>query len=462
MVAGTAFMNNLDGVIVQTAAPAIARDLGVRATDIGLVATVYLLALAVGIPAGGWLADRYGARRVFLWSIVAFTAASGLCAVSQSLPILCAVRVAQGLAGALMVPIGRLAVLRTTRPECLLVAMAYLTWPALLAPVIAPALGGLAADTIGWRWIFLANLPLGAFLVIAASFVIPRDEDLRQHPFDAPGFALVAVLLVALLLGCEWVADPPTIIAAVILLAIAATMSLAVLRRLRRAEHPLLDLGALRYETFRAGNLGGGVYRMIISALPFLYTLLFQIAFGWSGTAAGLMVVAVFVGNIAIKPLTTPLIRRLGFRSTILASNMAGAAICIVSALVDATTPAPAIALLLFFGGVFRSIGFTGYNSIQFADVPPAEASGANTLAATLQQIALGLGVAVATLLARLGVTLTELIAPGGARLGYSWAFIGVAALLLLPLVEAWRLPQSAGAHVSGGGARVGGKPSPT
>ena len=211
LVAATSFMELLDGTIIQTAAPAMAADFHVRATDLNLAMTVYLLALAVCIPASGWLAARFGVRRVYLVAIALFTASSVVCALAPSLPTLCVVRAAQGVGGAMMVPVGRLAVLRTVEKSDLLDAIAYLTWPALLAPVVAPAAGGVITDTVGWRWIFLINLPLGAAALIAGLRVVPRmREEHRRVPLDWPGLLLIAAAIAALTMAGELVGGAAT------------------------------------------------------------------------------------------------------------------------------------------------------------------------------------------------------------------------------------------------------------
>jgi EmrB/QacA subfamily drug resistance transporter len=451
LVAGTFFMDNLDGTIIQTAAPAIAADFGARAVDVNAAITAYLLAVAVGIPLGGWLTDRFGVRQVFCAAIALFTAASLACGVSHDLTMLSVLRAVQGIGGAFMVPVGRLAVLRATDRRDLLAAMAYLTWPGLLAPVLAPALGGLLTDTVGWRWIFWLNVPIGVVLLLAGLRLVPRSDERDRRGFDVVGFALLAVGLVALVLGLEAVggASPDRVSVGVLLVVAGVAIAVSIVWMLRVA-HPLLSFAAWRIPSFRAGNLGGSIYRLVIWALPFLYTLLFQVAFGWSAVQAGLLIVAVFVGNIGIKPFTTRIIRRLGFRSTIVWSSLAGALVAGSFVFVDTTTPIAVLALVMLAGGVFRSIGFSAYNSLQFADVPSAMASGANTMASTVQQIAAGVGIAVAALIVRSTTALAAAVVPGSSWLGYRWAFGVVALLLVAPAIEAALLPRQVGAELTG------------
>ncbi|WP_026555666.1 MFS transporter [Arthrobacter sp. 35W] len=447
LVAGTYFMEILDGTIIATAAAAMAGDLGVRPVDINAAMTSYLITLAVGIPISGWLAERFGARRVFAAAIAVFTVASILCAASPTLTVLCLARMLQGLGGAMMVPVGRLVVLRSTDRKQFLEAIAYLTWPALLAPVLAPVIGGLLTTYASWHWIFLLNVPLGMVGFILALFVVPAVRSERVAPPDWLGFVLCGISLAALVLGMEQVGAEPTPWAAVALLLGAAALSgvLAVLR-FRHALHPLLDLSALRIHTFRTGNAGGGLYRLVINAVPFLLPLMFQLGFGWSAFEAGLMVMAVFAGNVLIKPATTPLIRRFGFRKVLILSNAGGAAVLVLCALLTPATPLAVIAVVLFASGVLRSIGFSAYNTVQFADVPALKMSGANTLSSTIAQVATGLGVAVGALVLRAAQGIIEASAPGApAVLGYQWTFGVLALLMLYPVVEAVLMPARAG-----------------
>lgn len=260
LVAGTYFMEILDGTIISTAAPAIAADLNVRAVDINLAMTAYLITLAVGIPISGWLAERFGARRVFTAAIAVFTIASLLCALSPNLAFLCVARMLQGLGGAMMVPVGRLVVLRDADRKEFLEAIAYLTWPALIAPVLAPVVGGLLVSYASWHWIFLINVPLGVVAFMVATRVVPDIRARKVPPPDWVGFGLCGVALAALVIGMELIGSAPTPWTAVVLCLVASLAGVAgTLWWFRRALHPLLDLRALRIHTFRVGNGGGAL-----------------------------------------------------------------------------------------------------------------------------------------------------------------------------------------------------------
>ncbi len=446
LVAGTYFMEILDGTIIATAAAGIADDLGVRPVDINLAMTSYLITLAVGIPISGWLAERYGARRVFTAAIAIFTVASLLCALSPNLAFLCGARMLQGLGGALMVPVGRLVVLRDADRKEFLEAIAYLTWPALIAPVIAPALGGLLTTYASWHWIFLINVPLGIIAFMVALRVVPNIRAHKLPPPDWTGFILCGVSLAALVIVLELVGSVPAPWAGVVLwLLLALGAGAGALWWFKRSRHPLLDLRALGIRTFRVGNGGGALYRLVINAVPFLLPLMFMLGFGWNAFGAGLMTMAMFAGNVLIKPATSALIRRFGFQKVLLLSNAGGALVLGACALLGPATPLPVIAAVLFASGVLRSIGFSAYNTLQFADVPQARMAGANTLSSTIAQIATCLGVAVGALILRASESLL-----GGAPpvTAYQWTFAVLGLLMLYPVVEAALLTRDAGEAV--------------
>jgi EmrB/QacA subfamily drug resistance transporter len=445
LVAGTFFMEILDATVIAPAAPHIAADLAVEPVEVNVAITAYLLTLAVLIPISGWLTDRYGARRVFVAAVAVFTLASAGCALAVDLPMLVGTRVLQGAGGALMVPVGRLVVIRTTAKTDLVRAIAYLTWPALVAPLVAPALGGVLSTYTSWRWIFVVNVPLGLVALVPAHRLVPDVRADDAGPLDRRGFLLAAAGIAALVAGLAGVATPhPSAIFALVLgvLLLAGTVGY-----LLRTARPLVDLRILRVATYRVTAFGGSVFRAVITAIPFLLPLFFQLGFGWSAARAGLVVIALFAGNVGIKPATTPLMRRFGIRTVMLTAVAASAAGLVAMAFLRAATPLPALLALLVFSGVFRSVGFTAYNTVAFADVPVERMTSANTLMSTMQELGAGLGVAVGALLVQLGGRLTE-DADGPFRI----AFVVLAVLLLVPAAEALTLPRTAGNVVAGRG----------
>ncbi|MCX7521463.1 MFS transporter [Microbacterium sp. STN6] len=446
LVAGTFFMENLDGTILTTAAPPIANAFGVSSAEVGVAITAYLLTLAVLIPLSGWLTQRLGARLVFTSAIVVFTLASVLCAASASLPMLVAARVLQGIGGAMMVPVGRLTVLRVTEKKDLIHAIAWLTWPALAAPVVAPLVGGILVTSLSWHWIFLINVPLGVVALVAALRLVPAGS--REHParLDWPGLILtcgglgalvwLGSLLSSAVQSWAWVA---------LFAALGVCLSAAAILHLGRAAHPLLDLRSLRIATFRLTHAGGSLFRLAVNAVPFLVPLLLQDGFGWSPVVSGALVLFIFVGNLAIKPATTPLLVLFGFRTVIAGSTLGVALSMAAVALITPATPVALIAALLVFGGAMRSIGFTAYNTIAFADVPHERMTEANTLSSTVQQLAAGFGVTVGALALRAG-QLTD--AGAGTLAPYRVAFVAIAVITLAATLEALLVDRGAGENI--------------
>jgi len=446
LVAGTFFMENLDGTIVATAAPSMARSLGVSSVDIAVTITAYLLTLAVLIPLSGWLTQRWGVRTIFLSAIAVFTVASLLCAVSTNLLELTGFRILQGVGGAMMVPVGRLAVLRGTAKSDVIRAIALLTWPALAAPVVAPLLGGLFTTYLTWHWIFLVNVPLGVAAFAVAFRLIPSGRQEKPPGLDWNGLVLTCGAVGSLVIFADVLAGVRVHWAPTAGLAGAASVLAALaIRHLLRTEHPLLTLRILRVATFRMPHAGGSAFRMAVNAVPFLLPLMFQDAFGWSPVKSGAIVLFVFVGNLAIKPATTPLLMRFGFRTVLLTATAGAAVSMVLNGLLRASTPIAVICLVMVFGGIARSVGFTAYNTIAFADVGPQELHDANTLSSTMQQIAAGFGVAVGAVALRAGgpvAHLTQVTDPAGP---YRIAFFLLALLAVIPVAEAVRTDRSAG-----------------
>ena len=451
LVAASMFMEILDETVIAPALPQIAADFGVRAVSVNLAITAYVLAVALLIPVSGWLSGRFGARAVFTTAVAVFTLASLGCAAAASLPMLTATRVLQGVGGALMVPVGRLTVLRTTAKSDLIRAIAYMTWPALVAPVLAPAVGGVLTTYAHWRWIFLLNVPLGVGVLLLARRLVPEVREPSGGELDWRGLGLTTVGVGGVVVAMEAAgsaASPPVTAGAlgVGLLALAAAI-----RYLLRSRRPLLRLRLFAVPTFRVTAAGGSVFRAAIAAVPFLLPLLFQLGFGWTAAHAGLVVIALFLGNLAIKPLTTPLMRRFGIRPVLLGAITASAVALVGVGLVQAHTPLPLLLALLVLSGAFRSIGFSAYNTVAFADISAEQLNAANTLLASVQQVGGGLGIATSALVVAVGGPLVDLTGLGtGAGGPVRIALLFLALMLVIPAIEAFRLPRDAGHHVTG------------
>jgi EmrB/QacA subfamily drug resistance transporter len=433
LVAGCFFMEILDGTIVTTAAPQMARSLDVAVTSIGLIITAYLVTLAVLIPLSGWLTTRFGARRVFLTAIVIFTVSSLGCALSANLGELVVLRVLQGVGGAMMVPVGRLVVLAETPKPELIRTMAFIVWPALLAPVVAPLAGGLLTEYASWRWIFLINIPLGAIAFAAAWRLIHGRQTSGAPPLDRWGVVLTGAGLAALTYAAHIVSEQtPSWTLAIALGAASAALLAAAARHLLRTPAPLVNLRVLQIPTLGNAMAGNVLFWLVVGAIPFLLVLMFQDAFGWSPVKAGAVVIGVFVGNIAIKPATTPMLNHLGFRPVLIGATVVLAATAALSGMLTAGTPVALIVALAVVSGAARSTGLTAYSTIAFSDVPPERMRDANTLAATVQQLGAGLGIAAATVALRAGGPIGDLL-PGTADTGtaYAVAFVALGILAL-------------------------------
>ena len=399
IVAVSWFMQNLDTTIINTSLPQMARTFGVDAVSVNIGITAYVVAGAAFVPLGGWLSDRYGAKRVFATAIVVFGLASVACAACTSLWQFAVARVIQGAGGSLMMPVGRIIVLKNAGKRDLMRATALITWPGLVAPVIAPVLGGALTTWHGWQWIFLLNAPLalaGTALVLA---FVPNVRDSEPKPLDRVGTVLIVTSLTLTVYGLSELAQPPTAALDLALPAVGLLVGAAAVWWFLRAEHPLVGLGPLRVPTFAAAGLhAGALIRLAISGTPFLLPLMLQEAWGQTPLEAGRLVLVYFLGNLVVKVITTPLMRWLGFR-TVLVCNGIGVALSIAAlGLLDAGTAFAVAAVVAFVAGATRSIEFTGTNTLSFADVGSADRASASTLFSMMQQLSVALGVAVAAI----------------------------------------------------------------
>lgn len=451
LVAGAFFMEFLDGTVIATALPDMAKSFGVQAVDLNIGISAYLITLAVLIPASGWIAGRFGARKVFTLALAIFTLASVLCGLATSVDQFVAMRVLQGMGGALMVPVGRLAVLRTTPKHLLITAIATLTWPALVAPIIGPPLGGFITSYATWRWIFFINVPLGLIAIVLALRIIPDISEETRRPFDTPGFIATSVAMVSLVCAMEMMgAQQVNTTLTLALVATGVVTLIYALRHFRRARWPMIRLDALQVPTFRVTMYGGSLFRASISAVPFLLPLLFQVGFGMDAFHSGLLVLAVFVGNLTIKPATTPLLRGLGFKKLLLINGALNVLALLACAFLTPQTPVWVIMLVLYLGGVFRSIQFTAISTLAFADVPSPQMSYANTLFSTATQLAVGLGITLGAIGIRIGELCSEMLGlealPG---ISFRLAFVAIALVCLLGMFDTLRLVKDAGSAVS-------------
>ncbi|KAF1051645.1 MAG: putative transport protein HsrA [Stenotrophomonas maltophilia] len=449
LVAVVFFMENLDATVITTALPALARDFATQPAYLSVGVSAYLVALTVFIPISGWAAERYGARRIFSWAIVIFSLASLACAGASSLAGFTLARIAQGIGGAMMVPVGRFVVLRDTPKSEMVRAIAIITWPGLLAPVLGPVVGGWIATHWSWHWIFLLNLPIGVLALLAALRLLEPGHGSQRAPFDTLGF-LLSGLGLGLFMGALELAsrdDLPRSLALLVLLA-AIGLLLACRKHLARVAHPLFDLAPLGIATFRVTAIGGSLFRTAIGSAPFLLPLMFQVGFGYSAVQAGALLLWLFAGNLCMKPATSWIMQRWGMRRVLLGNGLLVAAGFGLCALLQQDTPQVLVCALLFVSGMNRSMQFTALNTIAFADIPQPHMRDASTLFSVLQQLNSGMGIAIGALALSVASACLGLApgAAGGADFRLAFAFMAL--LALLALVDAARLPASAGSAI--------------
>ena len=449
IVACALFMENLDATVLSTALPAIAHDLDQSPIQLKLALTSYLLTLAVFIPASGWVADRFGTRVVFRMAILIFAFGSALCGFANSIEWLVAARAFQGVGGAMMVPVGRLVILRTIPRSELVGALAWLTVPALLGPVLGPPVGGFITTYFHWRWIFWINLPIACLGLVLATLFIPnvRGESISQ--FDYLGFVLSSIGLAGLVSASAALdaSGIPVWIALVLFLVGAVSVSLYVLHA-RRARSPILDLKLLRIPTFRAGIVGGSLFRIGVGAMPLLLPLQLQLGFGMTPLNSGLLIFAAALGAIGMKTAAGRILKRFGFRTVLTFNAITSGAMIAAPACFTRATPISVMFAILFVGGFFRSLQFTCINAISVAEIDQSEMSQATSFTSAFQQIALSLGITVGASMLQLSLAIDhrETLRVSD----FVLAFLVVGFFAVLSFVSFARLPKDAGEEVAG------------
>jgi EmrB/QacA subfamily drug resistance transporter len=448
IVACALFIENMDSTVLSTSLPAVAADLATDPIALKLALTTYLLALAVFIPVSGWVADRFGARATFVSAIGVFLLGSVGCALSDSLGALVAGRFVQGAGGAMMVPVGRLVLLRTIPKAEIVQALSWVTVPALVGPMVGPPLGGFITTYFDWRWIFLINLPIGALGIALALRFIPAARE-QPPPLDWLGFALAGGGLGAAMFGFSTLGQhlvPVELAVASLVLGLAALVGYVVHER--RHEHALLDLDLFRLATYRAGVVGGSLFRIGVGATPFLLPLMLQLGFGLSPVESGLLTFVSAMGAIFMKTLAARILKALSFRRVLLWNALLASAMLCGFGLFRPSTPELVIIAVLFVSGCCRSLQFTSLNAISYADVESKSMAQASSLSGMLQQLALGLGVAIG------GYSLEILGAITGAPATdlphFYWTFVVVGFISACSAWWAWRLPRHAGAEMAG------------
>ncbi|EWM51313.1 DHA2 family efflux MFS transporter permease subunit [Bordetella holmesii] len=442
------FMQMLDSTVVATALPAMAAALGSTPVRLNVAITSYLLAVAVFVPISGWAADRFGARRVFVSAIALFALSSVACALSQNLAQLVVARVVQGLAGAMMVPVGRVILLRTVPKQDPLKAMSFLSIPALLGPVIGPPLGGFMVTYMSWHWIFLINVPIG---IIGIYLVLHFVEEIRMDDtprLDGIGFILSSVCLAGLVSGFEALGHgllSPAMLALLLIGGLAC--GVLYLWHARRVAYPILDLTLLRIPTFAISTLGGNLCRFAVGAVPFLLAMLLQVGFGLSPFEAGMITFASAAGALLMKFVATPIVQHFGFRRVLTINAVLTGLFIMCCALFTPQTPVWLMILILLIGGFFRSLQFTGVNTLSYADIPAEKMSRASSFSAMAQQLGISLGVGVAAITLNLSMRVRgddHLAVPD-----VIVAFVTIGVLCALSTLSFRRLAPDAGAQLN-------------
>ena len=452
IVAAALFMEQLDATIVNTSIPAMAASLGTTPLSLKAVATSYLLALAVSIPLSGWLAERFGTRRVFLFALTLFTLSSIACALAPNAAFLVAARVPQGFAAAMMMPVGRMTIVRTFPKGELLRAMNFVIVPALLGPLLGPTVGGLIVHWASWRDIFFVNVPVGLAALWFGSRYMPDYYAEVPRPLDWRG-ALLFGSGAALLSWVLEVFGEHHLSAAQAALPFAASLLLlaAYAWHAGREPHPLLRLGLFRTRTFRVSVVGGFVTRLGIGGMPFLLPLLYQLGMGLPAWLSGLLMMPAALAAMGMKVLSARLLKRHGFRR-VLTVNTVLVGITIGSfSLVGPATPLPLIVLMGLSMGLFNSLQFSSMNSMAYADIEPADAAMASTIASTLQQMSMSFGLACGSLAAGYFLANAPQTSPQAVSAALHHAFLVLAALTLLSSVMFRTLRPDDGESVSKG-----------
>ena len=455
VVASALFMDNLDSTVIATSLAAIAADLSVDPITLKLAFTAYYVALAIFIPISGWCADRFGAKTVFRAAIAVFTLSSIGCAMAWDLTSLVVGRFFQGMGGAMMLPVGRLIVLRVIPKHEMVNAMAWLSIPALFAPLMGPPVGGFITTYYDWRGIFWLNVPVGIVGIVMASIVVPQVKADHVRPLDIIGFLLTALGLSFTIFGFTLTGgEMAEKSLAWSLVAVGLSLLVVYVLHARRTPYPLIDLRLLRIPSFRIAMAGGALFRLSVGAVPFLLPMMLQVGFGMSPFQSGMLTFTSAIGALTMKLSAAPILRRFGFRTVLVTNAILSSGMLGASALFTAATPGAVIMATLLMAGFFRSLQFTSLNTLAYCDIDRDQMSRATSFVAVIQQLALSAGVAVAALLlagSRATDGRSELIASD-----FSRAFVVVAGLAIVSTLMFLRLEQDAGAEVSGHPVKAG------
>lgn len=454
VVAAALFMENMDSTVIATSLPAIAVDLGTNPVSLKLAFTTYLLSLTVFLPISGWMADRYGAKLIFRLAIALFTLASVGCGFAPNLAWLVGLRALQGLGGAMMVPVGRIILIRTIPKSELVNALAWLTVPALVGPLLGPPIGGFITTYFDWRWIFWMNVPFGILGIVMATYFMPEAREQNVPPLDIRGFLLSGFGLAFTVFGATVVGRGllPEIYVVAMIASGVALVALYI-RHAARVASPILDLKLFQIQTLRISIWGGLFYRIAAGAMPFLLPLMLQLGFGLTPFQSGLITCASALGALTMKFGAGQILRAFGYRRSLIVNGLISSVFMAATGLFTPAMPYAVMMFILLAGGFSRSMQFTALNTIAYADVTTAQVARANGLYTVMQQLSLALGVAVAATVldvSQWARGATELVTADFAVAFFVVSFGGLASIYLFK-----RLPANAGASLSGHKAEI-------
>ena len=448
IVASAMFMEQLDATILATALPTMARDFAVNPPAMSIALTSYLLSLAIFIPASGVVADRFGSRTVFRSAIVVFVVGSVLCAQATSLWFLVIARLIQGVGGAMMIPVGRIILIRNVDRKDMVSAMSWLLVPAMTGPIVGPPIGGLFVTYLDWRWIFYINVPIGLFGFALVSIFIENVKGSSSRRFDTSGFILSGISLGTLLFGFEMSSRDGEASLSIFLIAIGLLFGVAYLRHARKHPSPIMDFSFMRVPSFGNSVIAGSLTRITQGAHPFLLPLMMQLGFGLSAATSGVIVLATALGSISMKALQSRILRRFGFRNALIVNGVISSCGYAICALFRPDWPLPVIFVVLFFCGFFMSFQFTAYNTIAYDEIDRDRVSTATSFYTTFQQLMLSLGICVAALALHGSMFFHQ--RQQAEISDFSTAFLVVCAISLLATIWNVRFSRTAGMEMSG------------
>lgn len=448
IVASAMLMETFDATVLATALPAMAAEFDVNTPVMSIALTSYLLGLAIFIPASGRMSDRFGSRAVFRGAISVFIVGSVFCALSPNLPTLVLARLLQGIGGAMMMPVGRLVLMRSVERKDMVSAISWLLVPAILGPMLGPPVGGLIVTYLDWRWIFYINIPIGLLGIVAVSIFIPDYKATCATKFDWKGFGTIGISLGALLFSFELASHPGEGWIALGLLMVGTGSAFAYFFHARRHPAPILDFSLMKVPNFGTAVVAGSLIRVTGGAQPFLLPLLFQLGFGFSAAVAGQMVIAIAIGSLLMRPFAKSVYRHFGFRNSLIVNGVLGPVGFGLCAAFRPDWPIWFMFAVMTLSSFFMSFQYTAYNTVAYDEIPPERMSSATSFYTTFQQLMLSLGICIGALALR-----TSMIVSGNQEPklnDFSVAFVVVMVISVAGTIWNLRFHPDAGAEISG------------